>query len=361
MSYSFGNNYKLTVFGESHSEYIGVVIEGIKSGYKINYDLINKQIRRRKPGKNKLTTKRREKDEFEFVSGIADGITTGSSLCALIKNQDFIKSDYDNLKFMPRPSHADYPAYIKYKGFNEISGGGQFSGRLTAPITIAGAIASDILIQNNIKVVSRIYSIRDIYDEKIDYNNLEFSDLENIYLKDFPVINCDKKLLMEKLIEKVGLQNDSVGGIIECFVFGMPVGIGEPIYDSIESKISSAIFSIPGVKGIEFGSGFKSTTMLGSEHNDEYYIDEFKNIKTKTNNHGGIIGGLSTSMPIYFRTAFKPTSSIGKIQNTVDLKTMKNTKLKISGRHDPSIVLRAIPVVESMTSIVILDLMLQGI
>lgn len=359
MSYSFGDNFKVTVFGESHSDSIGVVIDGISAGTEINYDLINTQLQRRRPGKNKLSTNRNEKDEYHIVSGIVDGFTCGSSLCAIIKNKDYIKNNYDNLKYNPRPSHADYPAFVKYNAYNSISGGGQFSGRITAPLTIAGAIAEDILLKRGIKIVSRVYSVKDIYDKRVDYNNIKFNDLENLYLKDFPVVDEIKKSEMKYLIEEVRRNKDSVGAIIECFAFEIPAGIGEPLYDSLESKISSAIFSIPGVKGIEFGSGFRASKMLGSEHNDEYYLDENNLVKTKTNNHGGIIGGISTSMPIIFRVAFKPTSSIGKLQDTVDLKNMKNSKLKINGRHDPIVALRAIPVVESMTAISILDLLMR--
>lgn len=360
MSYSFGKNLRITVFGQSHSDSIGLVIDGLDAGIKINYELIDRQLERRKPGKNKLTTKRKEDDEYKFISGIVDDYTCGSSICAVIKNKDYIKKDYENLRRNPRPSHADYPAFVKYHGFNDISGGGQFSGRLTAPITIAGAIAQDILSKKGIKIVTRLESINIIEDCKIDYDNLEFSDLENLYLKDFPVLDQTKKRQMSDLIEEVRKKEDSVGAVVECFAFGLPVGIGEPLYDSVESKISSAIFSIPGVRGIEFGIGFTATKMLGSDHNDEYYIDEEGKIKTRTNNHGGVIGGLTTSMPIIFRTAFKPTSSISKTQKTVDLKNKENTELKIIGRHDPCIGIRAVPVVEAMAAISLLDLMMTG-
>lgn len=358
VSYSFGQNLKVTVFGQSHSDSIGVVIDGLEAGIKINYDLINKQLDRRKPGKNRLSTRRKEDDDYKFISGIVDGYTCGSSICAVIKNKDYIKKDYDELRYKPRPSHADYPAYVKYKGFNDISGGGQFSGRLTAPITLAGSIAEDILNKKGIRIVSRVYSIKDIKDKALDYDNLQFSDLEGLYKEDFPVIDQTKKRQMSDLINKTREEKDSVGAIIECFVFGMPVGIGEPLYDSMESRIASAIFSIPGIRGIEFGTGFEATKMFGSEHNDEYYIDKEGKVKTKTNHHGGIIGGLTTSMPIIFRAAFKPTSSIAKMQNTVDLNTMENTKLEIKGRHDPCIAIRGIPVVEIITALSILDLMM---
>ncbi|MBS6611146.1 MULTISPECIES: chorismate synthase [Peptoniphilus] len=359
MSYSFGNNFKITLFGQSHSKEIGIVIDGVKTGYKINYDLIEKNLDRRRPGKNKFSTSRKELDEFKIVSGEVDGITCGAPLSIIIKNKDQKSEDYENLKDHPRPSHADYPAYVKYNGYNDIRGGGQFSGRMTAPIVIAGSIAEDLLLKRNIKIISKIKSIGQVNDVDLNYedlNNDEFYNLKNSY---FPVFDKFSKEEMQKEILDAKEKSDSIGGIIETAILNMPIGIGEPFFDSMESVISHAIFSVPGVKGIEFGSGFEAAKMFGSYHNDSYYYDNGK-VKTKTNNHGGIIGGLSTSMPIIFRTAIKPTSSIGKAQETISIKNKKVENLKINGRHDPSIVPRAVVALETMTAIAILDLVIEG-
>lgn len=359
MSNSFGKKFKVTVFGQSHSEMMGVVIDGIPSGIKINRDLINHELYRRKPGKNKYSTPRNEDDSYSIVSGLVDGYTCGSALCALIKNENFRNKDYSNIKFNPRPSHADYPAFVKYSGFNDINGGGQFSGRLTAPLTIAGAIAKDLLKRKGIVVASHIKSIYKINDDCIDINNVDFNSLEKTVFKEFPVINDNAGKKMMELIERTGQNKDSVGGIIEVAVRGLPVGVGEPLYDSMESRISSAVFSVPGVRAIEFGLGFEAANLFGSEHNDEYYLDK-GHVKTITNNHGGVIGGLSTGMPLIFRVAIKPTSSIGKEQKTVNLKTFEDSILKVEGRHDPCIVPRAVPVIEAVCAISILDLLMLG-
>ncbi|MGI5949970.1 chorismate synthase [Peptoniphilus sp.] len=359
MSYSFGKNYKITVFGQSHSKEIGVVIDGIKTGYQINYDLIEKNLDRRRPGKNKYSTTRKELDSFKIVSGEVDGITCGAPLCAVIENKDQKSKDYEELRDKPRPSHADYPAYIKYNGHNDIRGGGQFSGRMTAPMVIAGSIAEDILSDKNIKIYSRIKSIGKVKDLDIDYEKIDLEELQNLKNEDFPVLNKSVKEEMQKEILKAKENLDSVGGIVEIAVLNMPAGIGEPLFNSVESNIASAIFSIPGVKGIEFGSGFSSAEMLGSINNDAYYMDG-ETVKTKTNNHGGIIGGLSTSMPIVFRVAVKPTPSIAKVQDTVSLKNKTDEKLEIHGRHDPSIVPRAAVALEMITAVSILDLVMEG-
>lgn len=358
MSYSFGKNYKITVFGQSHSEEIGVVIDGIEAGYKINFNLIDKNLDRRRPGKNKYTTSRKELDSFKIVSGEVDGITCGAPICAVIKNKDQKSLDYKNLRDKPRPSHADYPAFVKYNGYNDIRGGGQFSGRMTAPMTIAGSIAEDLLLKKNIRVYSRIKSIGKSKDIDIAYTDIDLEKLNVLKNDDFPTFDEDAKKNMQDEILNAKKNLDSIGGVVEIVVLNMPVGVGEPLFNSVESNIAAAIFSVPGVKGIEFGSGFNAANMLGSEHNDEYFVEGEK-IKTKTNNHGGILGGLSTSMPIVFRVAIKPTPSIGLTQNTVSLKNKTNEKLEIKGRHDPSIVPRAAVALEMMTCVSILDLVME--
>lgn len=359
MSYSFGKNFKVTLFGQSHSKDIGIVIDGIKAGYKINRELIDKNLERRRPGKNEFSTSRQEKDAYKIISGEVDGITCGAPLCAIIENRDQRSKDYDSLRDLPRPSHADYPAYIKYNSYNDIRGGGQFSGRMTAPLVIAGSIAEDILNKRGIKIYSRIKSIGKIKDKDISLEDINEDNFSNFKNQEFPVIDSEARANMKEEILKVKEKKDSIGGIVETFILNMPVGIGEPFFDSVESVISHAVFSVPGIRGIEFGSGFLASTMTGSDHNDEYYYDDGI-VKTKTNNHAGIIGGLTTSMPIVFRAAVKPTSSIGKSQGTVSLKNKSNEKLTIKGRHDPSIVPRALVAIEMVTAISLLDLILEG-
>lgn len=359
MSYSFGKNFKVSLFGQSHSEEIGIVIDGISAGYKINKDLMRKNLERRRPGKNKFSTARKEDDDFKIVSGEVEGITCGAPICAIIENKDQKSRDYDNLKGRPRPSHADYPAYVKFKGFNDIRGGGQFSGRMTAPIVIAGSIAEDLLLNRGIKIYSRIKSIGQASDIDLNLNDIGEEKLCDLKNEDFPVFQNEAREKMQEEILKAKEEGDSIGGIVETFILNMPKGIGEPFFDSLESVISHAVFSIPGIRGIEFGSGFEAAKMHGSSHNDEYYYENGE-VKTRTNNHGGIIGGLSSGMPIIFRTAVKPTSSIAKTQNTISLKDKKNVNLKIIGRHDPSIVPRALVAIEMITALAILDLVMEG-
>lgn len=359
MSYSFGKNFKVTLFGQSHSQEIGIIIDGISAGYKINKDLIRKNLDRRRPGKNKFSTARKEDDDFKIVSGEVDGVTCGAPLCAIIENKDQRSKDYDNLKDRPRPSHADYPAYVKFKGFNDIRGGGQFSGRMTAPIVIAGSIAEDLLLSRGIKIYSRIKSLGDEEDAKLELKDINEDKLYNLKNEDFPVFDHAAREKMQEEILRAKEEVDSIGGIVETFILNMPAGIGEPFFDSLESVISHAVFSVPGIRGIEFGSGFEAAKMRGSLHNDEYYYEKGE-VKTKSNNHGGIIGGLSSGMPIIFRTAVKPTSSISKTQSTISLKDKKNVDLEIVGRHDPSIVPRALVAIEMITAIAILDLVMEG-
>lgn len=357
MSNTIGKNYRVTVFGQSHSDAMGVVIDGLPSGIKINTDLIRYELDRRKPGQVKYTTKRKEEDDFKILSGLVNGFTCGAPIAAIIENKNTKSKDYSELKKHPRPSHADFPAYIKYKGMNDINGGGQFSGRLTAPLTIAGAIAEDILNNRKIYIISRIKSIYNIKDKDINIHDLGYKELEYIKKKKFPVLDDKKGEEMIECIEEMGKNNDSVGGIVETFVFGLPIGVGEPLYDSVESKVSAAVFGIPGVRGIEFGTGFEATKMYGSSHNDEYFVKDGK-IKTKTNHHGGVIGGLTTGMPLVLRTAIKPTSSIGKSQKTIDLDSNEEYNLEIKGRHDPCIVPRAVPAIEMAVAVALLDLII---
>lgn len=351
MGAQWGNNIKLTIFGESHGKGIGIVIDGIKPGVKLDLDYIKKQMRRRAPGRNSFSTSRKETDEVEILSGIVDTMTTGAPICGFIKNEDKKSKDYSILKEVMRPGHSDYPATIKYSGKNDVRGGGHFSGRLTAPLVFAGSIARQILQEKGIEIAGHIFSIGNIIADNTEPN---LKKLREICEKEFPVADETTEKSMKNLIEKVRMKQNSVGGVIECLAFGVPAGIGDPFFNSLESTISHIMFSIPAVKGIEFGKGFEFSNMLGSDANDEYYFNGTE-IKTYTNNNGGILGGISNGMPLDMKVVIKPTPSIGKKQRTVNIKQQQNCELEIKGRHDPCIVPRAVVVVESVLALAILD------
>ncbi len=356
---TFGTNIKFTVFGESHANAIGVTIDGLPAGTVIDADLIEEILDLRAPGKSDTATKRKEPDKVEFLSGIIDGKTVGGSLCAVIRNTDMHSKDYSSLVGKPRPSHADFPAMVKYGENFDIRGGGQFSGRLTAPLCIAGGIALSLLRQNGIEVAAHIASIGNIYDTAFDAVDDEPDVMKKVQKEPFSVIDDQMGEKMHARILEAFHDGDSVGGVIECKVTGLPIGVGEPMFDGLENVISRAIFGIPAIKGIEFGAGFSGTTLCGSEYNDSYYYDETGKVRTKTNHAGGICGGMSTGMPVIFRAAVKPTPSIAKEQETVDLLTKQNTAISIHGRHDPCIVPRAVHVVRAMTAWAILDLLMD--
>lgn len=356
MSSMTGNKLKISIFGESHGEGIGVVIDGLPPGIKLDLNYINMQMNRRAPGQNDFTSARREKDSYKIFSGFFENKTTGTPLCAVIFNEDIKSKDYSELKTKIRPSHSDYTGFVKYQNNNDYRGGGHFSGRLTAPLLFAGSIAMQILESKNIFIGSRIKSIYNIVDESpTELNEKEFIKLRNM---SFPVISEDKQAQMQQAIMSAREEGNSVGGVIETYIINIPAGYGEPFFDSVESRLSHMIFSIPAVKGIEFGAGFKITELTGIEANDEFFISNSK-IMTRTNNNGGVLGGITNGMPIIFRTAIKPTASIASAQNTVDISTMKNTTLKVDGRHDPCIVPRALPVIEGAAALSMLDLMLE--
>lgn len=358
---SFGRKLKLTIFGESHGLSIGAVIDGLPSGVELNLDFIKSEMLRRAPGKNKISTTRKETDDFIIESGFFNGYTTGTPLCVRIKNSDSHSKDYSILKNLMRPSHGDYPGFVKYKGFNDYRGGGSFSGRLTASIVFAGSIAKQILKERyNIEIFSHIYSIKDIEDRPFNLLGEPKEILSKLLEKKLPVLDDKKISPMEEEILKAKSMGDSVGGVIECMVNNVGAGLGFPFFDSVESVISHGVFSIPSVKGIEFGKGFDITKLFGSDANDEYYFDEEKNIKTKTNNNGGILGGITNGMPIIFRVAIKPTPSISLPQHTINISEKTNEILEIKGRHDPCIVQRAVPVIENITAFTILDLILSN-
>lgn len=360
MSSIWGNNIKISVFGESHGIAVGVVIDGFPAGYKLDNKYINIMMDKRKPGKNKLSSARKESDEYEIISGIYNGYTTGSPITCIIKNNNVVSKDYDEIKNIPRPSHSDYPASVKYLNYNDFRGGGHFSGRLTAPIVFAGSICKSYLEEKyNIYIGSHIKKIHNIIDDKLDFCNISKETYETLKNKEFPTLSDEKSIDMQQKIIKVRNDKNSIGGIIEVFVLNSPVGIGEPMFDSLESTVAHIIFSIPSVKGVEFGAGFDFANMKGADSNDMYMLYEDKVITT-TNYNGGVLGGLTTGMPVVFSVCIKPTPSIGLEQNTVNLSAMKDTKINITGRHDPCIVQRAVPVVECATAIAIIDLINQN-
>ncbi len=356
MSSNYGTNIELSLFGESHGKAIGINIGNLPAGVKLDLDFINKEMARRAPGKNKMSTSRVEKDQFEILSGYKDGYTTGAPLCAVIYNTSQHSKDYSELEVKMRPGHSDYPAHIKYHGYNDVRGGGHFSARLTAPIVFAGAIAKQILSEQGIYVTSHVLSVKDVYDDRFPLVVNE-SLRQSLLEKEYPVINDAQYDLMKETILDARKKQDSVGGQIECMVTGLNAGIGNPFFDSIESHLSPLLFSIPAVKGISFGDLEDITKHYGSYTNDAYYYDEEGQVKTKTNHNGGITGGLTNGMPLLFTLKIKPTPSVSVTQETIDIKKKENTTLEIIGRHDPCVVLRATSVVEAMTAIGLLDIL----
>lgn len=351
--------FSLSIFGESHGNGIGAVLDGIPGGQHIDYDKILEYMARRTSKKDGLSTARNEKDVPEILSGIKDGVTTGTPICAVIRNTDQRSADYKSVSYLARPGHADYTGYVRYNGANDLRGGGHFSGRLTAPLVFAGAVCGQILESRGIFSGAHIYSIKDCYDKPFDMVNITEEELKTVRNRYLTLSDESIDGKIREIIETARTAQDSVGGIIECAVIGLDAGIGSPIFDGIENRISAIVFGIPAVKGIEFGAGFKSASLFGSENNDEFYIDENKNIKTRTNNCGGILGGISNSMPIIFRTAIKPTPSISRPQKTVDYVNMTEEVIEIKGRHDPCIVQRAVVCVEAAANIGVLSFLLE--
>ena len=354
---TFGTRLKITSFGESHGKLIGIIVDGVPAGLEFDLEFIQNELNKRKPGQSQLTTSRSESDKAKVLSGIFNGKTTGAPICLIIENEDVDSSKYEKFKNFLRPSQVDYSALKKYGGFADYRGSGRFSGRITAGFVMAGAIAKQILSKYDISVLAYTKSIGSIVDDK-DYYIDDVQKFTELREKS-PVraLNSKQSKLMEHKIEEVKNKKDSIGGTITCIVNNFPEGIGRPIFNSLEANISKAIFSIPAIKGIEFGAGFQAAKMKGSEHNDPWTIKDGK-IQTTKNDSGGIIGGISTGMPIEFSVAIKPTATIGIPQKTVNIETMKNTEIEITGRHDPCIVPRAVVVVEAMTAIVLLDFLL---
>ncbi|MCM1284842.1 MAG: chorismate synthase [Acetobacter sp.] len=357
MSSNFGNKVKLSIFGESHGKAIGCVIDGLPAGIKLDMDKIYFEMARRAPGKDKTATPRLEKDFPNIISGVLDDVTTGAPLAMVIENTNTKSGDYSNIMSVPRPSHSDYPAYVKYDGKNDIRGGGHFSGRLTAPLVFAGAVAKQILEKKGVVIGAHIKSIAGICDDCFDMSEVTKEELIEVASKPFATISADAELKMREAVEKARLNQDSVGGVIECFAVGIPVGIGANIFSTVESHLASILFGVPAVKGVEFGAGFSIADMTGSQANDPYCIKD-GSVKVMQNYNGGVLGGMTSGAPIVVRTAIKPTPSISKEQKSVNLQTMEEETLVIKGRHDPCIVPRAVPVIEAAVAFGLLDLMM---
>lgn len=354
MSSETGRKIRVSVFGESHGSAIGAVIDNLPSGERIDTEELLRFMRRRQGGNNPYSTPRKEADIPEIISGICDGATTGAPLCLIIKNENTRSKDYKT--DIPRPGHADFTSYVKYNGYSDLRGGGHFSGRLTAPLCAAGGILIQILNRYGINIISHLSSVGEVSD--VPLNNLEYNKKqESVKSADFPVFDEEAGKKMQECILKAREDGDSVGGVVECAIYGVPAGFGNPLFDGIENRIASSIFGLGGVRGIEFGSGFEASKMRGSQNNDEFYI-EGDSVKTKTNNHGGVLGGISSGMPIVFKTAFKPTPSISKKQASISFSKQENTDLSTQGRHDPCIAVRAVPCVEAVAAIAISDFIL---
>ena len=354
MASTWGENIKLSIFGGSHTEAIGVVLDNLPPNEKIDMEKIRVQMARRAPGKDKTATTRLEADEPQVLSGLFNGVTTGAPLAAIIANTNTRSKDYSDLKIHPRPGHADYTASVRYNGANDPRGGGHFSGRITAPLVFAGAVCAQILKSRGITTGAHIRSLHGISDEAFDPMNVTAEQLEAVKSRSFPVLSDEAEEKMRAEILSAREQLNSVGGVIECAAVGMPAGVGSPMMDGLENVISRLVFAIPAVKGIEFGNGFGCADMFGSENNDEFALRDGK-VVTLTNNHGGMLGGISSGMPVIFRAAFKPTPSISRPQNSVDFKEMTEQELVIKGRHDPCVVPRAVPCVEAALNIALVS------
>ena len=342
----YGEFLHLTIFGQSHAPAIGMILEGLPAGETIDMAALQTFLDRRAPGRNDWSTPRKEADQPEFLSGLVGNVTCGAPLTAIIRNTNTRSGDYENLKDIPRPGHADYTAQVKFGGAQDVSGGGHFSGRLTAPLCIAGGVCMQLLEREGISIRARILSIGQATDSApFDAPVAE---------KPFPAVSDDAAAAMQAEIAQAKAGGDSVGGVVECVVEGLPAGIGEPMFGGLENLIARAVFAIPAVKGVEFGAGFAAARLRGSEHNDAFRVQDGR-IVTETNNCGGILGGISTGMPVVFRAAFKPTPSISREQDSVSLSRMEHETLVIHGRHDPCIVPRAVPCVEAAAAIAVLD------
>ena len=355
MSSTYGENLKLSIFGQSHGAAIGMTLDGIPAGLPVDLEQLQTFLNRRAPGQNDYSTPRKEEDRPEFLSGVLDGHTCGAPLAAIIRNTNTRSGDYSNLKDCPRPGHADYTAQVKYGGCQDAAGGGHFSGRLTAPLCIAGGLCKQWLETRGIRVGAHIAAIAGVEDDAFDPMCPQLEAVNT----DFPVLNPQAGAKMREAVSAARMSLDSVGGIIECAVTGLPVGLGEPMFGGVEGRIAQIVYGIPAVKGVEFGIGFEAANLRGSENNDPFRMENGK-VVTTTNHCGGILGGITNGMPLLFRAAIKPTPSISQVQQSVSLSLGETRELVVKGRHDPCIVPRAVPVVEAAAAIAIFDLLLQN-
>lgn len=354
MSSTYGQMLKLSIFGQSHGNAIGMTLDGIPAGLEVDQEALQRFMARRAPGNNSYSTSRKEPDAPEFLAGLVDNHTCGAPIAAIIRNTNTRSGDYSNLHDCPRPGHADFPAQVKYGGFQDVAGGGHFSGRLTAPICIAGGLCKQWLEKEGITIGAHLAAVAGVGDKPFDPMNPEISGV----CAEFPVLSQEAGEKMRSAIAQAKADGDSVGGIIECAVTGLPVGIGEPMFGGMESRIAQMVYGVPAVKGVDFGSGFSAASLRGSENNDEYTVQAGE-IRTLTNHAGGILGGITNSMPLIFRAAIKPTPSIVMEQRSVSMSEKRDQPLQIHGRHDPCIAPRAVPVIEAAAAIAIYDAFLE--
>ena len=352
MSSSYGRNLRITIFGQSHAPAIGVTIEGLRAGLSIDTEALEQFMARRAPGRAAYATARRETDRPEFLCGVINGVTTGTPVTAIIRNNDARSGDYAALLHTPRPGHADYTGWVKYGDAGDFAGGGHFSGRMTAPLCIAGGICLQLLEREGILVWTHIASIGTVKDEGTWPASTEG--------KEFPTLSPVREAEMRKAIADARAAGDSLGGVIECAVVGVPAGLGDPMFDGMENRLATVLFGIPAVKGVEFGEGFRAAALHGSENNDAFAVENGR-VVTRTNHSGGILGGITTGMPIQFAVAIKPTPSIAQTQETVDLRTMEPAEITVGGRHDPCIVPRAVPCVEAAAALAVYDAILDPV
>ena len=358
VSSEFGKILRVSVFGQSHGQAVGVVMDGLPAGEAVDLEELQRFLDRRKPGRSPLSTARKEADAPAFLSGLENGVTCGAPLCAVIENAGQRSKDYGELADKPRPGHADYTAWVKWKGWADMRGGGHFSGRLTAPLCVAGGIARQILARRGVFVGAHLAAVAGIPDRPFPlYPGPEL--FEEIAAKPFPVLDGRAGEEMQEAVLAAKNCLDSVGGVIECAAVGLPAGLGDPMFEGVENRLAAALFGIPAVKGVEFGEGFRAAALRGSENNDPFEMEDGA-VRASSNHAGGILGGITTGMPLVFRAAVKPTPSIAQAQRTVSLSRREDAELTIHGRHDPCIAHRAVPVVEAVAAVVLLDLLLEG-
>lgn len=357
MSSIMGEKLRVSLFGQSHGEAVGVVLDGLPAGEKLDFEQIRQFLWRRVPGKNDLSTSRREADEPKILSGLLDAYTCGAPLCAIMENNDIRPGDYTKQGDLPRPAHADFPAQMRHQGYQDVRGGGHHSGRLTAPLCFAGAVALQLLEKRSVFVGAHAERIGTASDRRFSPVTLTRQELHFPAQQDFPALEKSAAQAMRDEIRAAAEAGDSIGGIVECAAIGMPPGVGNPLFDGVENRLAAALFAIPAVRGVEFGNGFEAAGLRGSENNDVYCVKNGE-IHTKSNRHGGVLGGMTTGMPLLLRVAFKPTPSVAQPQTTVDMRTLQEQTLQIQGRHDPCIVPRAVPCVEAAVALVLLDFLL---